>query len=96
VNQILLGSEITLDRLHGLMAEQHLDLLQFPASGSAQLGTRAAAIVGRDSSNSGGLRVGPCQTTFSLRAVSRICQLQFTDLNTEPSAIPAVVAQSLP
>jgi hypothetical protein len=42
VHQILLHPKVSLGRLHGLVAKQHLDLLQFAARRPAQLGACAA------------------------------------------------------
>ncbi len=37
MNQILLGSKVSLCRLHGGVAKQQLDLLKLPAAGPAHL-----------------------------------------------------------
>ena len=47
VHEILLGAQIALGGLHRLMPQQHLDLLQLPAGGTAQLRACAETVVGR-------------------------------------------------
>jgi hypothetical protein len=44
VNQILLGAEIPLGRLHGGMSQEKLNLFQFAARGPAQFGACAAVM----------------------------------------------------
>lgn len=47
LNEILLGAEIAFGGLDGGVAEEQLNLLQFPARLAAQLGTGSAQIMGR-------------------------------------------------
>ena len=61
MDQILLGPEVSLGRLHRCMAQQQLDLLQFSTRGPAQLRGSATTVVRRDPRHSGGCRVGPEQ-----------------------------------
>jgi hypothetical protein len=44
MHQILLRAKVSLGRLHRRMAQQQLDLLQFPASRPAQLRAGAATM----------------------------------------------------
>jgi hypothetical protein len=48
MNQVLFGSKIPLSSLNRRVAQQQLNLLQFTAGRPAELGARAARIVGRD------------------------------------------------
>jgi hypothetical protein len=48
MDQILLGPEVSLGRLHRRMAQQQLDLLKLAAGGAAQLRGCATTVVRRD------------------------------------------------
>jgi hypothetical protein len=46
MDQILLGPEVALGRLHGRVAQQKLDLLKFASGRAAQLRAGASQVVG--------------------------------------------------
>ena len=84
MNQILLRAQISLGSLNGGVAQQHLDLLQFPAGSAAQLRAGTAQVMRRDTGNANLGRVPPEHLPDDLlaQAVAGNAAGRFTGRNT--------------
>ena len=91
VNQILLGIEVSLNRLNRRVAKTQLDRYKFASPGAAQLGACAAEVIGRDTRNAGNLCI-----TFELPDdfLRQTGPSRFAGRNTRPSASAVAVVQA--